>query len=284
MNIKQIKDTYQLHNQSLYGAKNIKDSVAMLYQENSKLTPVTDRIQGERIAGFRNPYFTERSVLPYKMYPEDKSYSLKEFVELSDFEDSFTQTIHRRRSVRDYDSEYKVSLFELSQILHFSYGINHQEDPDFMDGQVSFRYVPSGGGLYPLEIYVALFNSHLEPGLYHYNVRKESLIMVQPGNHLEELRKSVSAEPWVNIKNASGMILITGIIERQIIKYGERSYRFMLQEVGFVSQMISLLCEKNDFGSCMCGMYLDDAVNDFIGIDGVFETVQNTIVFGKKKS
>lgn len=51
---------------------------------------------------------------------------------------------------------------------------------------------------------------------------------------------------------------------------------------GFVAQTISLLAEALDLGSCMLGGYNDDKVNDFLGVDGVFETINNVLVVGKK--
>lgn len=72
-------------------------------------------------------------------------------------------------------------------------------------------------------------------------------------------------------------------IERKPIKYGDRGYRFLMQESGFVAQTISLLAESINLSSCMLGGYNDDKVNEFIGIDGVFETINNIIVIGKKK-
>lgn len=63
-------------------------------------------------------------------------------------------------------------------------------------------------------------------------------------------------------------------IERLLIKYGDRGYRFLMQESGFVAQTISLLAESINLSSCMLGGYNDDKVNEFIGIDGVFETIK----------
>jgi len=56
----------------------------------------------------------------------------------------------------------------------------------------------------------------------------------------------------------------------------------MLHESGFFAQTFSLIAEQLTLGSCMVGGYIDDKINNFIGIDGVFETIQNVIIFGKK--
>lgn len=67
------------------------------------------------------------------------------------------------------------------------------------------------------------------------------------------------------------------------IKYGERAYRFILLEVGFLGQTISLLAEALNLGSCMLGGYHDSNIEDFLGIDGQLESIQNSIVIGKRK-
>ena len=282
MNIKKIKNIYSKHNQSIYGLKNISDSIGLIYHENSKLTNISNRKLGERIVGFLNPYFIERSVQPYKIYPNNTSYSLNDFIVNLSQIDEFYKLILSRRSIRNFKTEYKISLFELAQVLHCSYGINLLEKLTDMDGYMGYRSVPSAGGLYPLEIYIVLLNSHLESGLYHFSVKDNSLVLLKNGNYLEYLKNIIQAEPYININSASGLIFITSVAERQIMKYGERSYRYTLQEVGQVSQMICLLFEKIHFGNCFAGSYMDDEINDFIGIDGVFETIQNIIIFGKK--
>lgn len=189
---------------------------------------------------------------------------------------------NNRRSVRSYLEGYKISLFELFQILYYSYGINRKQKLQGEDLIMNYRFVPSAGGLYPLEIYVLLFSSHIDSGLYHYNVKNNGLSLIKKENYLKKIGTMVHTEPYVNVKNSCGVIFVTSVIERQMIKYGERSYRFMLQEVGHVSQMISLNCERIGLGSCITGGYLDDEINKLIGIDGVFENVQNIIFIGKK--
>lgn len=81
--------------------------------------------------------------------------------------------------------------------------------------------------------------------------------------------------------DASLIIFIATLFERMLLKYGERGYRFILMEVGFVSQNISLICEALDLGSCMIGGFLDDEVNKFLEIDGLSESVLNVIIVGE---
>ena len=265
----------------MYGSDKIKDLLGLLYHENSKLDPYTARQQGESIGYFSDPYIVERSTKPHKMYFGLERFPFEGF--LGEEEDEFLQLVTGRRSVRAFDKNYRVSLTELEAMLYYSYGMTHKEPLNQKGGYMGWRSVPSAGGLYPLEIYVALFNSHLKPGLYHYDDLKNGLVLLKEGEFLPSLRETIKAEPYIDIASASGVIFVTGMIERQGLKYGERSYRFMLQECGAVSYLLSLIMERIALGSCMAGAHIDQELNTFLGIDGCYETVLNPIIFGKKR-
>ncbi|SHJ39076.1 SagB-type dehydrogenase domain-containing protein [Hymenobacter daecheongensis DSM 21074] len=264
----------------MYGAKNIKDSLALLYHQNTKLTKFDQIKLSHSIRGFFSPYVTQRATQPYKVYPASKSISLADYRDVPAPAVDFIDLVKGRQSVRNYEPGYQLSLYELYVLLNYSYGISRQEKGE--GGQMSFRYIPSPGGLYPLEIYVVLFDSHVTPGLYHFRPDTLALECLKEGDFRAELKQLIQAEPYININTASGLVLTTGIFERVMIKYGERGYRFMLHESGFVAQMMTLLNEALGLGSCMVGGYDDQKVNRFLGLNGVFETVQNVMILGKK--
>ena len=91
------------------------------------------------------------------------------------------------------------------------------------------------------------------------------------------------SKPWVDIEIASSVVLTTSVFERQMIKYGERAYRFKLMETGFVAQNINLICEHINLASCMVGFYYDNKINELLDVNGVGETIQNILVIGKEK-
>lgn len=283
MKIKDIKQQYIQRDGSMYGEKNIHESLAILYHENSKFTDYIIREQGEKIHAFNNPYIIERSIQPFKCYPAHRVIELKDYIKLQK-DSEFFQLLNQRRSTRDFDIRYKISLFEISHLLYYSYGVTKRTKLNSSDtvSHIGFRNIPSAGGLYPLEIYIVLFNSHIENGLYHYRPDINALELLKVGEFSENLNTIIQAEPYINMKSASCVILTTGIIERLIIKYGDRGYRFLMQEVGFVAQNISLIAEAIGLGSCILGGYNDDKINDFLEIDGVFETINNVLVIGKK--
>ena len=120
-------------------------------------------------------------------------------------------------------------------------------------------------------------------GIYHYRPDVNALELIREGEFYQDLSNITSAEPWVNLEDASCAIFISGIFERLMLKYGERGYRFLLQEVGAVSQNISLVAEAIGLACCQVGSFQDDPVNDFLGLSGIGETACNFMVLGGKK-
>lgn len=254
-----------------------ENSVAILYNENSKLDKLSARMLGMQVEAFRNQFFLERASQPFKIYPSAKIIKLGK---INPSENIF-QILKNRKSVRKY-KKYPISLKELHYILHYSYGISRSLPIYGSErGKWYYRMVPSAGALYPLEIYIVTLNSEIEKGLYHYRPRESYLELIKRDFSIEELNEIIFAEPTVQLSKASLVIIITAIFERMLFKYGDRGYRFILMEVGFVSQNISLICEALGLGSCMIGRYLDDEVNKFLGVDGLTESALNVIVIGK---
>lgn len=276
------KESLDTIERGMYGAKNIQDSLALLYHQNTKLTKFDQIRLSHSVRSFFSPYITKRAVQPYKVYPGAKTISLADYKDIPAPQVDFLNLLKGRQSVRTYEPDYQLSLNELFVLLNYSYGISRQEAISDGNGTMSFRYTPSPGGLYPLEIYVLLLHSHVQPGLYHFRPDTLALECLKEGQFLAEVKPNIQAEPYININTASAIVFTTGIYERVMIKYGERGYRFMLHESGFVAMMMSLLNETLDLGSCMVGGYDDDKINRFLGVNGVFETIQNVMIMGKK--
>ncbi len=282
MRMTEIRDQCDDKDGSMYGKKNIEDSLAMLYHENSKLTTHSTRVLGESIASFSNPFILERSSQPFKCYPG------RETIDLSIYEqphhsNHFFDVITQRRSTRDFDRAYRISLNELSLLLHNAYGVTYKNKIEGLNsvGHIGMRNIPAAGGLYPLEIYMVLFNSHISSGLYHYRPDQNCLEKMKEGHFVSDLSDLIQTEPYINMNDCAAIIITTGIIERVFIKYRDRGYRFLMQESGALGLMLSLIAESIKLGSCILGGYNDDLVNDFLEIDGVFETINNVMVIGK---
>lgn len=270
---------------SLYGSDEIVNSLALLYHENSKLSSYGMRMLGERIGAFSIPYTAKRALQPYKIYPNSKCICLASSVSNSSIDSiKLSKLLLQRKSTRTYDASYILSKGQLATLLYHTYGVTSWQEVYIGEERVAKgrRNIPSAGGLYPLEIYVITLHSEIPSGLYHYNAKDNRLELIHEGDYKSKLLTSIQAEPYVDLSSSSVVILITAFPERQMIKYGERAYRFLQAEVGSVTQMLSLLAEAEGLGSCIMGGYNDDELNDILEIDGLFECIQSVMIVGKE--
>lgn len=144
----------------------------------------------------------------------------------------------------------------------------------------SRRPYPSAGARYPLEVYPIVLNCiGLKKGLYHYNV-KENFLELLLGEDLSKwLIKVTGGEGW--IENAGVIFIITGVLDRTRIKYGNRGYRYALIEAGHLGQNLCLLATELGLGSCPLGGYIDEEVNKLLDINIQKESALYLITVGK---
>jgi len=183
---------------------------------------------------------------------------------------SLEETIETRRSVRDYSGK-SLAPEELSRLLHAAQGIT--------EPRWGFRAAPSAGALYPIELYVTVHDvAGLEPGLYHYAVREHGLELLQLG----DLRAAVMrAGLWQDfLGEANACFVLSAIFQRTRWRYRERTYRYILLEAGHVGQNLYLAATGMGLGACAVGAFLDDELNDLLGLDGQEETALYIISVG----
>jgi SagB-type dehydrogenase family enzyme len=248
-----------------------QDQVWELYHENSKIGRHFHSPPDEEVRRHMNEWHLS---LPYEGYP---------IVELpkspTPIKQSLAETIVSRISVRNLIPG-PVSLKDLATMLYLSYGEsrnnNNTEYPR------PFRVVPSGGGLYPLEIFFhsAKVSGLKTAGIYHFNPTKHYLRFLSSGDKTEELANAVVYPDL--IRRASLTIFITAMFERSVFKYQDRGYRFTLLEAGHVAQNLNLVSTALGLGSINIGGYFDREIDDLLGIDGVTHSTIYMIAIGRK--
>jgi SagB-type dehydrogenase family enzyme len=158
-----------------------------------------------------------------------------------------------------------ISLDGLGTVLHSAYGVIDVSEL----GPLEFpdRPAPSGGGLYPLELYVIVRAvDALEPGVYHY---------FPISALLEQLRNSVVPRQLLTYlfmgqfyaSDAAAIIVTTAVPSRSLDKYGDRGYRYLLFEAGHVAQNINLAAACEGLGACNLGGFFDDELAGLLRLD-----------------
>ncbi len=225
-----------------------------------------------------NPSFSINGKYPqewleihYKEYPRFESFPLTKYKE----KNSLEKVITNRRSFRNYNKDYKIKITQLSRILFF---VNYVRNKDG-DSTNSRRSYPSAGARYPLEMYTVVFNSKdIKLGLYHYNVYSHSLELIFQEDSKTFFKDICNCE-W--IENASCLIILTCIPERTTIKYFNRGLRYILFEVGHITQNLMLLAETLGLKTCAIGGFDDKKLSKYLKIDKTNEKPLYIISLGK---
>lgn len=183
--------------------------------------------------------------------------------------------LRKRTSSRNF-SGAPILKKELYSLLNASCGLSTRgENLDY-----SRRPYPSAGARYPLEIYPLVLNcTGIEEGLYHYNVKENLLEQLLKEDLSEWSTRVTGEEKW--IKNVGVLFIITGVLDRTRIKYGDRGYRYSLIEAGHLGQNICLLATELNLGCCPMGGYIDEEVNKLLDIDLQKEFALYVIALGK---
>jgi len=207
----------------------------------------------------------------YKVYPRSTHVPIPKGVGTD-----FIQRLLARRSVHSFEPS-GISLGALGGMFRAACG-----ETGMVEGRAA-RAQPSGGGLYPIEMYALVFRSSddLSAGVYHYAPGLDVLEIIQVRDFSEEEIDKLFVYPW--IKNASGVVIMTAVFQRTMQKYGHRGYRFALLEAGHIGQNIYLAAPEFGLGCCAMGGTRDEIVEVLIGVDGVTEALVHGVVIGIPK-
>ena len=167
----------------------------------------------------------------------------------SDSDTSVEEALLNRRSVRSY-VDGALTLQEFSQLLWATQGVTAPQ---------GMRTAPSAGGLYPLEVYVAVGDVEgLSPAIYRYLPDVHSIQRVLDGDMRGELAQASLGQRW--IENAAVDIVIAAVYERTTAKYGERGLRYVHMEAGHAAQNLCLQATALRLGVVTVGGFDDERV------------------------
>jgi len=177
---------------------------------------------------------------------------------------SLQQAVEARVSCRNFRAA-PLALSDLAALLWLGNGVAGRMSigaREYLE-----RTVPSGGGLYPLELYVIARNvDGLEAGVYHYVPLHHGLERLQS----IEIASSVLSQLFMNqpyIANAGGLLVISAIVERTMHKYADRGYRYVLLEAGHCAQNICLGAAALNLGALPLGGFFDGYLASLLKLD-----------------
>jgi len=245
-----------------------EEGVWELFHENSKTSRYSGMPPDEVIVAHMQRLWES---LPFDRYPAI------ELPEPAPLDATVESTINARETARAM-IPCDVTLQQIAKLFHCAYGITRDCTEEGFPRP--FRTVPSGGALYPLELF--FYSAHvegLELGIYHYNSVHRNLRWIQPGDHSERLCGALVQSNLAT--DASLLVFITALFERSVFKYGDRGYRFVLLEAGHVAQNLNLAATALGLSCTNIGGYFDRQIDELLGLDGLaHSTVYMTAIGG----
>jgi SagB-type dehydrogenase family enzyme len=212
--------------------------------------------------------------------PMTKSYAEAERIVLPEplsFDARLIDTLIHRRSRRDF-SGAAISLVVLSTLLHYACGVAGVVEA-YGYSRLPVRMFPSHGGLQSSEVYLSIQSiSDVPAGLYHYHPAEHVLECLKKGSQAELLSTLAFDERF--FETAAVVFLVTGCYERLKWKYGERSYRFICIDAGFVAQNLYLVSQALGLGACAVSGFAQDGIEELFEIDGKNEIAMMLMPLG----
>lgn len=173
---------------------------------------------------------------------------------------SLGEALKRRRSVREF-APAALPLLDLGRLLYASYGVRGRRRVDGAGGWD--RPAPSAGGLYPVELYLITRDVEgLSDGVYHYDARAHELSQIREGRFHDQMVDLTMGQGMV--REAGVICALTAVRARNMVKYGQRGYRFLLLDAGHVGQNLYLGATALGLGPVGIGGFLDAEVADLL--------------------
>ena len=190
---------------------------------------------------------------------------------------AFEDVVLARRSSRSF-GEAPLAIAVVAGVLHAAYGVTHRLE-GAEDVLQPLRAVPSGGALFPLDLYVVAQRVHdLGRGLYHFDPPRRVLETLRQGDIGDELADA-STYPEV-VGPSAAVLIVAATFWRSRFKYGTRAYRFVLLEAGHVAQNALLAATAFGLSAVPLGGFYDRRLDGLLGLDGVNESALYMLAIG----
>lgn len=182
------------------------------------------------------------------------------------------------------EAHIKPSLVELGHFLWYVYGLTQYSQSAFYEGKAQSirKFVPSGGALYPNELYVYIKLEDVPEGIYHYDAAHHRLILVREGNYDSYLSRSLKT--GYHMSECFCTVFVSTVFWKNFYKYNNFSYRLQGLDAGVVIGQSLEVANRMGFSTRVCYQFLDRAVNYLLGLSEQDESVYAVISLSMNQS
>lgn len=233
---------------------------------------------GEQLPNFEH---VDWSLIPRPF----KLYRGSEHIDLSS--EGFFSGESLARGAQQQDVSDTLHFEQCSQMLSDMYGFTRVRytveelsvlslrEGEWKGGQTLLRPVPSGGALFPCELYLVVGqNQCLPAGVYHYDAVHHALDIVRGEDVSSALNASLTAQKG---QASQFMLIASCLFGRTGFKYGTFSYRLHSLDLGVVVAQILLVAGRYGLSGQVHYRFLDEEVNQLLGLNGRDESAYAVI-------
>ncbi|WP_066072476.1 SagB family peptide dehydrogenase [Neobacillus soli] len=177
------------------------------------------------------------------------------------------------------------SLKELGHFLWYVYGLTQYAQSALIEdtegktavsyAQLFRRFVPSGGALYPNELYVYVKLKDAPMGIYHYDAAHHRLLLLREGNYDSYLSRSLGNS--CDLSDCFCTVFVSTFFWKNFYKYNNFSYRLQGLDAGVLIGQSLEVANTMGFSSRVCFQFLDRSINHLLGLSDQDESVYAVI-------
>jgi SagB-type dehydrogenase family enzyme len=170
-------------------------------------------------------------------------------------------------------------VYGLTQFCQSVYALESMEQSVEVS-QLYRRFVPSGGALYPNELYMYLKMEDLPAGVYHYDVAHHRLVLLRKGDFDSYLSRALGNR--CDMSACFGTVFISTMFWKNFFKYNNFAYRLQGLDAGVLIGQLLEVAKRFGFASGVYFQFLDRAVNHLLGLSEQEESVYAVIPLSKE--
>jgi SagB-type dehydrogenase family enzyme len=197
----------------------------------------------------------------------------------------------QRRSIREFDATHPITDRQLGEFLFRVARVtrSHEVEVSTPRGAVRQEFAgrpyPAGGGLYELEVYVAVHScAGLAPGLYHYEPLGHRLIkLCGRTTQLTALLRDAAESAATAEESLQLLLILTSRFQRVAWKYESIAYALTLKHVGVLFQTMYLTATAMGLAPCAIGGGDADLFARTAGTDYYAETSVGEFLLGSPR-
>ncbi|WP_210366633.1 SagB family peptide dehydrogenase [Bacillus sp. REN3] len=209
----------------------------------------------------------EAAPLPYKLYRDMPVIPLTGEIPLT-----LADGGPAERPDKDRIGHFLWYVYGITQVSH---SWEQESSPDGSPLHSYRRFVPSGGALYPNELYIYLKIDGLPQGIYHYHAAQHQLVLLREGDFDQDLAQALGNR--CDLPSCFGTVFISTRFWKNFFKYNNFAYRLQGLDTGGVIGQLLETSHRFGFESGVYFQFIDAAVNHLLGLDPQQESVYSVI-------